>query len=80
MKRFMIPSGAILLNSIDGGERNGEVCTVTLRETHRASFAAHFESGNLVIDECDGITPEQGLSLFDPWILEALRDQSKVVG
>jgi hypothetical protein len=46
---------------------------INLNKVVGASFAWHAENGEIIIDECDGLTIEQGLSMFDHnFIVEAI--------
>ena len=53
-----------------------KMAAVNLQVVREADFSCHFEHGSLIIDKCTGISPEAGLALFDPWILEAMHDKS----
>lgn len=37
------------------------------------SFMAHFEGDELLIDECEGVSPQEALSLFPDWAIEAAK-------
>jgi hypothetical protein len=57
-----------------------ETVTVEVKTTHysnRVNFSCHAEDGKIVIDECEGITPEAGLSMFDGWMVDAMLEKSK---
>lgn len=58
------------------GAPSHDTFTVEMEVTHQAGFAFHFEEDGLVIDHCEGMTPAQGLSLFDDWILEGLAESA----
>jgi len=43
--------------------------------TNAIDFSFHIEGDELVIDTCEGITPEQGLSMFPDWALDAMKGE-----
>lgn len=49
--------------------------TITLQTVKGIDFGFHIEGKDIVIDQCEGITPEQGMSLFDPWIIDLMMEK-----
>lgn len=47
-------------------------------EQNGSSFEAHVENGEILVDECEGVDSEAGISLFDPWMWEMLGAKRKV--
>ena len=52
--------------------------TVQMLEKYNSSFEAHVENGEILVDECEGVDSEAGISLFDPWMWEMLGAKRKV--
>lgn len=50
---------------------------ITLETTPVIDFTCHFEDGKAVIDRCEGISPEDGLSVFPDWALDAISSTSR---
>jgi len=54
-----------------------ELINLMLTERKGASFSFHCENGKIIIDECEGMSIEDGLSLFPEWLVsEMLRIDS----
>lgn len=51
--------------------------TVKLDQHRGVDFGFHVENGEIIIDECDGIFVEQGLSLFPDWAIASMIEKSK---
>lgn len=50
-----------------------ELTCITLESSSVIDFSFHIEGAEIVIDTCRGISPQDGLSLFSPWMLEAAK-------
>ena len=46
--------------------------TITLTETKGIDFEFHIEGGAVVIDRCEGILPEAGMSMFPEWMPDVM--------
>lgn len=46
--------------------------TITLKMTKEIDFSWHLDGKDLVIDKCEGISVEDGLSMFPGWAWESL--------
>lgn len=53
--------------------------TIKMEVITGVNFQWHAQNGEIVIDVCEGITPSQGLALFDEWMVDALLEKSNEV-
>ncbi len=59
---------------------NMPLTVISLDVVRRCDFEWHAENGQIIIDKCEGVTPEQGLAMFGDWMIEAMLEASKKEG
>jgi hypothetical protein len=53
-----------------------EVLAVTMSYRKGIDFGFHVENDEIVIDVCEGITPEDGMAIFPNWMIKAALEES----